>query len=79
MVVFIVKTDFAHVFLANPGLNCGCDANVVAYSHIFGGSGTARCVGFGRKGSKGSTWQLTCSNGKTMTATMGKRCTLNQV
>ena len=61
------------------GLNCGCDANMVAYSHIYNGSGTAICTGYGHKGSKGSTWKLTCSNGKTLTATMGKRCGLNQV
>ena len=61
------------------GLNCGCDRNMVAYSHIYNGSGTAVCTAFGHKGSKGSTWKLTCSNGKTLTATMGKRCGLNQV
>ena len=52
---------------------------MVAYSHIYNGSGTAVCTAFGHKGSKGSTWKLTCSNGKTLTATMGKRCGLNQV
>jgi len=60
------------------GLNCGCNANMVAFSHIYNGTGTAVCTGYGRKGSKGSTWKLTCSNGKTLTTTMGKRCGLQQ-
>ena len=52
---------------------------MVGYSHIYNGTGSAICTAFGHKGSKGSTWKLTCANGKTLTATMGKRCGLNQV
>jgi len=51
---------------------------MVGYSHIYNGTGSAICTAFGHKGSKGSTWKLTCANGKTLTATMGKRCGLNQ-
>jgi len=60
------------------GLNCGCDNAYIANSSIIGGVGTAKCTGHGKKGSKGSTWLLTCSTGKTLVATMGKRCQLNQ-
>ena len=51
----------------------------MASSSIIGGTGIAKCTGYGKKGRKRSTWLLTCSTGKTLVATMGKRCQLNQV
>lgn len=43
-----------------PAIDCGCHPTAVASQFISGGSGKAECLARGKKGSKGSTWKLTC-------------------
>ena len=43
-----------------PAIDCGCHPTAIASQFITGGSGKAECLARGKKGSKGSTWKLTC-------------------
>ena len=55
---------------------CGCNTADVASDFIRDGTGTAECTKPGKKGSKGSTWQLRCENALAKSFTMGKKCQL---
>ena len=43
-----------------PAIDCGCHPTAVAGQFISGGAGKAECLARGKKGSKGSTWKLSC-------------------
>ena len=43
-----------------PAIDCGCHPTAVGSQFISGGAGKAECLARGKKGSKGSTWKLSC-------------------